>query len=292
MGSMASRYARTNTEITAIAPPRTMLAVSRDPKIQAISLWSLLKRLARLISMTRRARIVAAVVPTRHWFRAAKLMSRWHARVTGAMGKSRRGISEAYMREDWLIELSQLGPFPVPMRVCGAEFLKATTSDRCGVILCGTHVPLIRVVLRAAILHGRKMELVVAQPNSSNVNNTIQPTGLSECIPIVAPGLNGLLKIRTVLRRNGLAACTLDERIGSPSRPDLLVLAGRLGARVVTYRASLAPDGVVNVSFQNAPYPFCDSDEAIEANLRAIREDERRTIASLDDLGDPNASIG
>jgi hypothetical protein len=196
------------------------------------------------------------------------------------------------MREDWLIELSQLGAFPIPMRVCGAEFLRAAASDRCGVILCGTHVPLIRVVLTAAILHGRRIELVVAQPNSSNVNNTIQPTGLSECVPIAAPGLNGLLKIRTVLGRNGLAACTLDERIGSPSRPDLLVLAGRLGARVVTYRVSLASDGVVNVSFQNAPYPFCDSDEAIEANLKSIQEDERRAIASLDVVDAPNTSIG
>lgn len=254
--------------------------------------WSLMKRLARVVSLERRARLLGAVVPSRYWFETAVLMSRWHARITSAMGKGRRGISEAYMRENWLIEFTKLGSFPIPMQVSGAALLEATASDRGGIVLCGTHVPLIMVVIRAAIQAGCRPDLVVADPNNMRLeNNAFQPTGLSEGIPATSPGPSGLLKIRTVLRRRGLVACTLDGDAGGPSHPDLLILAGRLGARIVTFRANLMPNGVVNISFQNAVYPFCDSDEAIEANMRAIQEDERRLLASLDDVANSDVSI-
>ena len=251
-----------------------------------------LKLLARSISMERRSRLLAAIVPPRHRFHAAVLMSRWHARVSSAFGNGRCGVTEAYLREHWLIELSRLGPFPVPMRVSGAELLGPTASDRGGVILCGTHVPLLRVMLRAAIVSGHKPELIVAKPdNITLANNGLQPTGLSEGVSAVPPGPGGLLRIRTVLRKNGLVACTLDGQAGGATHPDLLVLAGRLGARIVTHRTVLTPAGIVCVSFQNAVHPYCNTSEAIEANMKAIQEDERHLLAELDGLSDADLPI-
>jgi hypothetical protein len=251
-----------------------------------------LKLLARAVSLKSRVRLFAAIVPPQHWFQGAILMSRWHARVTSALNRSRRGISEAYLRENWLVELSRLGPFPVPMRVSGAELLDSAASDRGGRVLCGTHLPLLMVMLRAAILSGHKPELAVADP--SNIRPEVcglQPTGLSEGVPAAPPGPIGLLRIRTILRNNGLVACTLDRHAGGPSHPDLLVLAGRLGARIITYRTELASDGVVSVSFDNAVHPYCHSYAAIEANIQTIQEEERRLLASLDGLVDSDISI-
>lgn len=290
MGGVAARFARTNTEEDIATLLRSMKK-TRSTKVLAIFVWSLVKPWARLVSTKRRVRLLAAIVPARHWFRAAIWMSRWHARITCAVGKSRPGIKEAYLRDDWLYELSRLGPFPVPMQVSGAESLQVTASDRRGIVLCATHIPLIMSVIRAAILTGHKPDLIVAAPHNIRLeNNQIQPTGMSEGVPAVPPGPNALLRIRTILRRKGLIACTLDGHVDGPS-PDLLMLAGRLGARVVIYRTSLTPNGIVNVSFQNAPYPFCDSEEAIEANMRAIQEDERRVFASLDGLTDSDTPI-
>jgi hypothetical protein len=239
-----------------------------------------LKLLARAVPLERRARLLAAVVPPERWFRAAVLMSRWHAKIIGVAGRSRPAVREAYLRDDLLIELSRLGPFPVPMRVIGAETLELTASDRGGIVLCATHIPLLMSVIRAAILTGHTPDLIVAAPHNIRLENSqIQPTGMSEGVPAMPPGPNALLRIRTILRRQGLIACTLDGH--TEASPDLLVLAGRLGARVVTFRTGLAPDGTVTISFQNAVHPFCDSYEAIEANMKAIQEDERRVFANL-----------
>lgn len=285
MSSVATRYAPIKPEKDN-APRPAPTGLTSSTRALAIFVWSLIKPWARFVSMKQRARLLAAIVPRRHWFRAVILMSEWHARITCAVGKGKPRIREAYLRDDCLIELSQFGSFHVPMEVSGAESLQVTEFDPGGIVLCATHIPLIMLVIRAAILTGHKPDLIVAAPHNIRLGNShIQPTGMSEGVPAVPPGSNALLRIRTILRKKGLIACTLDGHIDGPS-PDLLVLAGRLRARVVIYQTSLTPDGVVNVSFQNAPYPFCDSQEAIEANMRAIQENERRVFASLDSLAD------
>lgn len=243
-----------------------------------------LKLLAKTVSLERRARLLAVVVPPKHWFRAAMLMSRWHAFASSTFGGSKRGLTEAYMREHWLIELSRLGAFPVPLRISGAELLAPSPSDRGGVLMCGTHVPLLRAVLRAAIQTGHPPDLVLAKPNTMMKGSAaLQPTGLAYGVPAAPPGAEGLLKIRTVLRKNGLVACTLDGDPGAPSHPDVLVLAGWLGARIVHFTPMLAPDDVIEISFHNRVHPFCDSYEAIQANLREIQEEEARLLAALED---------
>jgi len=258
MASTMTRFAQANSEKKRTLTP--LLAASRDSHVPTRFVWPLMKRLARVVSLERRAGLLAATLPARYWFRAAVLMSRWHALLTNIFGKSRRGISEAYLREHWLVELSRRGPFPVPLRVTGAELLAPSAFDRGGVVLCATHVPLLMVMLRAAILSGHKPELVLAHPdNMTWGDNAVQPTGLSEGVPAVPPGPGGLLKIRTILRKKGLVSCTLDRHAGGPNHPDVLVLAGRLGARIVIFRADLAPDGVVNVSFRHPMHPYCES---------------------------------
>lgn len=293
MASTTVRFAKIDTKAETEGPadlPTTLKEI-RERKVPRTFAWSIIKRLAKLVSLERRARLVASVVPARHWFRTAVLMSRWHARITSAIRKSSRGVGEAYLREHWLIELSRLGPFPIPMRVTGAELLEPTDSDRGGVILCGTHVPLLRVMVRATVLSGHKPQLIVAKSDNITLkDHGLQPTGLNEGVPAVTPGPNGLLRIRTVLRRNGLVACTLDGHSGGISHPDLLVLASRLGARIVTHRTVLAPDGIVWVSFHNAVHPYCETYEDIEANMKAIQEYERRLLEQLDGLADPDIS--
>lgn len=289
MANTTVRFAKIDTEsqdpTALIMTPKE----TRDREVPVMFVWSLMKRLAKVVSLERRARLVAAVVPARHWFRTAVLMSRWHARITSAIRPSRRGVGEAYLREHWLIELSRLGPFPIPMRVSGAELLEPTPADGRGVILCGTHVPLLRVMVRAAVLSGHKPELIVAKSNNITLrDHGLQPTGLNEGVPAVPPGPNALLRIRTVLRRNGLVACTLDGHSGGVTHPDLLVLAARLGARIVTHRTVLAPDGIVWVSFRNAVHPYCETYADIEANMKAIQEEERRLLDQLDGLAAPD----
>ena len=241
-----------------------------------------MKALANVVSIERRALLLSTLIPPKYWFRAAVLMSRWQAHISSMIRKTRRGVSEAYLRDNWLIEFSRLGAFPIPVRVSGAELLASTVADRGGVVLCSTHVPLLLVVMRVMILTGHKPDVVVVDPDNMRVGNTaLQPAGLMDGVPAVSPGPKGLLRIRTVLRNRGLVACTLDSRAGGPSHPDLLVLAGRLGARTVTFCTELGPDGVVIVAFKNAVHPYCDSVRAIEENIEAMLDDERRLLAKL-----------
>ena len=94
--------------------------------------WSMMKQLAKKISLKRRVRMAASFVPSRYWFQVVILMSRWHAHVSAVLGRRRRGLAEAYLRENWLIELTRLGSFPVPIQVSGAELLQPAESERAG----------------------------------------------------------------------------------------------------------------------------------------------------------------
>lgn len=241
-----------------------------------------MKAVAKVVSIERRARLLSSLLPPEDWFRAAILMSRWQAQVSSLIWRRGRGVSEAYLRDNWLTEFSRLGEFPIPVRVTGAELLASTDADRGGVVLCSTHVPLLLVVMRVMVLTGHKPDVVVVDPDNMRVGNTaLQPAGLMEGVAAASPGPKGLLRIRTVLRNRGLVACTLDRQAGGPSHPDLLVLAGRLGARTVTFWTELGPDGVVIVAFKNAVHPYCDSVQAIEENIEAMLDDERRLLAKL-----------
>lgn len=257
-----------------------------------MSLWSIMKLLAKEFSLEKRARFVAAVLPRRHWFRAAVLLSRWHAHLSAIFRNRRPGIAEAYLRENWLNQLTRVGPFPVPIRANGAELLQPAESERAGVVLCGTHVPFIMVVIRSAILSGHRPDLVVTDQDNIRLENShFQPTGMDHGVPAVPPGAAGLLRIRSVLRKKGLVACTLDRDSGGDIHPDLLILAGRLGARAVTFRAELASDGIVDIAFQNTIHPYCESREAIKENLSAILAAESELLRRLSGVTDTKAPI-
>ncbi|HZY63836.1 MAG TPA: hypothetical protein VFE38_15050 [Edaphobacter sp.] len=251
-------------------------------------LWQFTKFLSNQVSFSRRVRLLAALLPSKYWFRGAVVMSRWHAGIASALGNQNPGLCKAWMLENFLIELSKIGPFPVPLQINDAELLAPLPSDKGGIILCGTHVPFLRMLLRAAILSGHRPELAVGDASILSSKYGMQATGLNDGIPAVSPGPVSLLRIRSILRRNGLVACTLDSFAGGKTHPDLLVLAGHLGARIVTYRTNLEHDGTVTISFSNAIHPYCNSDQAIEENMDAIRKEQERVFAVLEGRVNPS----
>jgi hypothetical protein len=61
----------------------------------------------------------------------------------------------------------------------------------------------------------------------------------------------------------------------------VLQLAGRVGARVVFQWAKRRPDGTIEVTFMNAPRPYCETGEAVRENLAFLRAAQQRAFAAL-----------
>jgi hypothetical protein len=85
-----------------------------------------------------------------------------------------------------------------------------------------------------------------------------------------------------LLRRGDSIACLAERELFAvelSSNP--MRLAGRMGAPVFFALGELAPDGVVDVTFQPAPHPYCESEDAVAENLSVLRGFNDRILRSV-----------
>jgi hypothetical protein len=118
----------------------------------------------------------------------------------------------------------------------------------------------------------------VALAGQPGHDNAIAIWGLRERLPALRTQPNVLLRARTVLRSGGSVALLLDADRGAPLSPNILRLAGRLGARVVFWWTELECDGTIHVTFAQPPDPSCRTEAGIAANLAALAGQTRRIM--------------
>jgi hypothetical protein len=239
-----------------------------------------LRKIGRWITLRRQARIVALLLPARHWYRAAIHASRLHARLTATLGGGDRMLTEAVLLDNWLQELTFSGEYPIPWRAVEKEVLNRIDPGR-GVLYCWTHLPLFDMALRAFIEMGYQTPLIVADPGRIFGDNELVVPGLAKRCRTIPVSPYVLTKLRTVLRRGGSVACLADPVLGGPISANILRLAGRVGARVVFFWAERRPDGVIDVYFIEAPRPYCESEEDIEVNMEFLRRENRRILDGI-----------
>lgn len=237
-----------------------------------------LRWLASLFRLRRQARFIAWVLPNRYWYRAALAICRLQGWLSGALGGNRI-LTEAMMLDHWLWELTAIGTFPVPYRLNRVDALEAA-DPRIGTLHCWIHEPLVEFLLRPLVEQGYPEPTVIADPGRIVGDKFIVP-GTSKRLMAIQAEKYALRQARRLLLNGISVVCLADARLGAPLQPVVLRLARSVGARIVFQWAVRRPDGVIEVTFRNAPHPYCETEEAVSENLAFLRAAQQRTLAAL-----------
>jgi hypothetical protein len=103
-----------------------------------------------------------------------------------------------------------------------------------------------------------------------------------------------LSRANRALSEGSSVVCLADGYLGGPLMPYLMQLAGRVGARVVFHWATLLPDGTIDITFVNAPRPYCENEEAVNENLTFLKAAQQRMLRSIgipESLPGPDQSL-
>jgi hypothetical protein len=238
-----------------------------------------LRWLASLLHLRRQVRFVAWVLPNRRWYRAALAICRLQGSLNGALGGN-RALTEAVMLDHWLSELTAIGPFPIPYVLNRIDALEAD-DPRIGTLHCWIHEPLVEFLMRPLLEQGYSEPTVVADPGRIVDGDRIVVPGTTIRLMAIPAQKNALRKSMRLLLDGVSVVCLADPNLGGPLQPLVLRLAGRAGARVVFQWAVRRPDGVIEVTFMNAPRPYCENEEAVRENLAFLQAAQQRAFKAL-----------
>ena len=243
-----------------------------------------LRWLASLFKLRRQVQFVARVLPNRYWYRAALGVCRLQGALSGALGGN-RVLTEAVMLDHWLWELTAIGPFPVPYRLNRIDAIEPA-DPRIGTLHCWIHEPLVEFLLRPLVEQGYPEPTVVADPGRIVDGDRFMVPGTTKRLMAIPTEKYALRQAKRLLLDGISVVCLADTHLGAPLQSVMLALAGRVGARVVFQWATRRPDGVIEVTFRNAPRPYCESEEAVRENLAFLRAAQQRALRTLG-LPDP-----
>jgi hypothetical protein len=237
-----------------------------------------LRWLASLLNLRRQARFVAWILPNRFWYRAALAMCRLQAVLNGALGGN-RVLTEAVMLDHWLWEFTAIGPFPIPWTLNGLDTIEAT-DRKIGTVFCWIHEPLVEFPMRP-FLETVGSEAIIVADRGRIVDGGYLVAGLAKRMAAIPADRYALGRAKRSLQEGTSVVCLADATLGGSLQPFVLQLAGRVGARVVFQWAKRRPDGTIEVTFMNAPRPYCETGEAVRENLAFLRAAQQRALAAL-----------
>lgn len=191
-----------------------------------------------------------------------------------------REWASAMAVEWWLIQLSERGEFPARYQVEGLEVVASALREG-GTLLCGAHVPHLRLAMRSLIDCGISVGFMVTAAEHISQQGRWLPTGWPQGVTPVVQGPETLLNVRARLQQGELGAMLLDRNAGGPFYPNGMRLAGRLGMRVVLAWTEHEQDGTFRITFRDAPCPVPDTDEKVSANLAVLDAQRTRILAPL-----------
>jgi hypothetical protein len=183
------------------------------------------------------------------------------------------------MLDNWLWELTVIGPFPIPWTIEGVDVIKAA-DPKIGTVYCWIHEPLVELPMRPYLELGFPEAIVVAD-RGRIVDGRYLVAGMTNRLMAIPVDKYSLGRAKRSLQEGTSVVCLADATLGGPLQPYVLQLAGRVGARVVFQWAKRRPDGTIAVTVINAPRPYCETDEAVHENLDFLRAAQRRALAAL-----------
>ena len=238
----------------------------------------LIRWLASLLHLRRQVRFVTWVIPNRYWYRAALALCQLQGVLNGFLGGN-RVLTEAVMLDNWLWELTAIGPFPIPWTIEGVDVIKLA-DPKIGTVYCWIHEPLVELPMRPYLELGFPDAIVVAD-RGRIVDGKYLVAGLASRLIAIPADRYALGRAKRSLMEGTSVVCLADGYMGGPLLPYVMQIAARVKARVVFQWATRRPDGTIEVTFINAPRPYCETLEAVHENLDFLRAAQQRALAKL-----------
>jgi len=247
----------------------------------------------RAMPLSRRVRIVASLLPKQRWFRFALLASKSQGRASNAMGGNGK-LTELWMRDHWLRELTSHGTFPIPQRIHGREELDRYTAIG-PVLYCSTHLSMFEICLRALVELGHR-PVAVADDGRIVDGQRYPVIGMSEKLPALRATPYTLTQMRSLLLSGKSVACMADSEYMDTDLSDNLVrFAYRLRIPVIFTWAKLGTDNVFDVMFQPAQSLYGEGTSCVEESmnfLRRLHRDIRQSLGlAIAGVGIPTVEI-
>ena len=241
----------------------------------------LLQRLRTVLRLSRRAALVARQ-PAERWFGTAVKLSRlqwgfyrilwWRPDIL---------LRTSVLLDVYLYELSKLGEFPIPWQVEGAEHLAEPNVPHeggGGTLYCAAHLPLFSAHARVLRELNAAPSLVIALAKAIDADGGYPLPGIRHTIPALPPSTSTLAKVHRALRNGATVGSMIDAYPGGPLRPQLFRLAGRTGSRVIFLYSELDATQGMKFTIAPPPFPLCDTEEKVQANLLAYDIERRRIL--------------
>ncbi len=238
-------------------------------------------KIKRAVPLSFRVHVVAGFVPRRFWYGSEVRLSLWQGRVSSIGSRRKATWLAAVALEWWLAELTRRGGFPVRFTVVGLEALTEAVAHSGGVLLCGVHLPGMRVAMRGLIEHGVRASFIVTAEEHIAPEGEWLATGCTEGLYPVVQGPMALMQMRGRLQAGEVGALLMDRDPLGPFYPNGMRLVGRLGAQVVLVWAELEGGGV-KVTCKRAPHPVPDTEDKVWENLAVLDEQRVRILADLE----------
>ena len=224
------------------------------------------------------ASLIAALLPSGAWYRAALAVSRLQSLIllrligfTPYRRDSRRPAMLAWVFNSWLHQLRRIDPaFPMEIKAEGHSALIDARRHTGGLVICSVHVPLVHAVLHSLVDVGVAPAGVVAGHTEIR-GGRIPVWGSHQHLPGIPADQNVLLRMRRILCGGGAVFALVDAGLGDTPSRNIFRLTGRVGARLLLCLATLAPTGEIVVRYFDPPYPLCESEEAVLANLEFLQ---------------------
>ena len=237
-----------------------------------------LKRVVGWLTLRRQAQWVARLAPRKSWYDAALVACKLQGILSSWFGGNRI-LTEAVMLDHWLVELTRIGPFPIPWTITGTDVIEADPGK--AILYCWIHEPLAEFPLCPLLERGYAEPVVVADTGRITYSGQLLVAGLERRLNTITANLHALSRVRHCLEEGTPVVCLADAQMGGPLFPLALQLVGRMGARVVFQWARRSPSGTIDVTFGNAPRPYCENKEAVQENLAFLRDEQTRMMNSL-----------
>lgn len=191
---------------------------------------------------------------------------RWFSRDKLVHGKREDfQIKRVFILNHLLSLLTRTGvPFYIPY-----EFDRTLPKGNNGKLLCSTHLPLIKVCMKAMIENNLPINAVVARYPKSDI--TISVWGMKDGIAALKSDGNVLLKVKTLLTKKSNIGLMIDDLETNQYSPNSLKVAGLTGSNVLFCFAKLNENGTISTWLENAPYPECRTDDEIEENILQLK---------------------
>lgn len=239
----------------------------------------ILRWLASRLPLRKQARFVAWLLPNRYWYRGALAASRLQGALNGLLGGN-RVLTEAVILDDWLWGLTSIGSFPVPYVLNGTDVIEQA-DPKIGTLYCWIHEPLVGFPLRPLLERGYPEPIVIADPGHIVDGDKFMVPGTNIRLMAIPLHRYTLGRAKRALLDGTPVVCLADAYIGGPLYVSVLRLVGQMGARVVFQWATLRPDDIIEVTFVNAPHPYCENAEAVNENLAFLKAAQQRMLQSL-----------